>query len=91
MIVTNKNHETAIVIRRDGVNVSFVRLKAGKLGCERMDEAAFRENWHESPYPLPETIERFLEHGRIHGATQEAIKGLTRLQERDRAVIANLF
>ena len=58
MIVTNKNHETAIVIRRDGVNVSFVRLKAGKLGCERMDEAAFRENWHESPYPLPETIER---------------------------------
>lgn len=91
MIVTNQHHETAVVVRRDGQTVSFVRLRAGKLGCERLDEAAFREAWRESPYPLPETIERFLEHGRIHGATQEAIKGLTRLQERDRAVIASLF
>ncbi|GHU32112.1 hypothetical protein AGMMS50256_21660 [Betaproteobacteria bacterium] len=91
MIVTNPQHETAIVVRRDGQTVTFVRLKTGKLGCERTTETMFREAWNESLYPLPETIERFLEHGRINGATQEAIRGLTRLQERDRVVVANLF
>ena len=54
-------------------------------------ETVFRETWRESHYPLQETIERFLEHARIHGCTQEAQKGLIRLQERDRAVVANLF
>jgi hypothetical protein len=91
MIVTNQHHETAIVVRRDGQTVTFVCLRAGKLGCERMTEIMFREAWRESSHPQPDTIERFLEHGRIHGATREAIRGLTRLQERDRAVIANLF
>jgi hypothetical protein len=91
MIVNNQLHETAIVVRRDGQTVTFIRLKTGKLGCEQMTETTFREAWNESPYPLLETIERFLEYGRINGATQEALKGLTRLQERDRAVVANLF
>ncbi|MDR1934489.1 MAG: hypothetical protein LBS49_02700 [Candidatus Accumulibacter sp.] len=91
MIVTNPHHETAIVVRRDGQTVSFIRLKTGKLSCERMTETMFREAWRESSLPLPDTIERFLEHGRIHGATQEAVKGLARLQERDRTVIASLF
>jgi hypothetical protein len=91
MIVSNQHHEVAIVVRRDGQTVCFVRLGAGKLACARMTETTFREAWRESPFPLPDTIERFLEHGRIHGATREAIKGLTRLLERDRAVIASLF
>jgi hypothetical protein len=91
MVVTTPQHETAIVVRRDGQTVVFVRFKAGKLGCERTTEAVFREAWHESHFPLQETIERFLEHGQAHGATQEAIKGLTRLQDRDRTVVANLF
>jgi hypothetical protein len=91
MVVTNSLHETAIVVRRDGQTVVFVRFKAGKLGCERLTETVFREAWHESHYPLQSAIERFLEHGKVHGATQEAIKGLTRLQERDRTVVASLF
>ena len=91
MVIVNQQHETAVVVRRDGRTVVFVRLRKGKLACERVDEAAFRDLWHETPYPLPETIERFLEHGRIHGATQEALKGLTRLLDRDRTVIASLF
>lgn len=91
MVVTNSQHETAVVVRRDGQTVVFVRLKAGRLGCERLTEAMFREAWQESHYPLRETVERFLEHGQAHGSTQEAIKGLTRLQERDRVVVASLF
>ncbi len=92
MVVNNAQDETAIVIRRDGqAAVVFVRLKAGKLACERLTETEFREIWHESLYPQAETIERFLEHARIHGATQEALKGLTKLQERDKLVVANLF
>ena len=91
MVVANQHHETALVIRRDGKTVVLVRLGKRKLACERIDEVRFRAEWHETSYPLQETVERFLEHGRIHGATQEALKGLTRLQERDRTVIASLF
>ena len=92
MVVNNAHDETAIVIRRDGhAAVVFVRLGAGKLNCERLTETQFRETWHESHYPLAETIERFLEHGNIHGCTQEALKGLTKLKERDQTVVANLF
>ena len=74
-----------------GQTVVFVRFKAGKLSCERLMETMFRETWHESQYPLPETIERFLEHARIHGLHPGAQRGLIRLQERDRAVVASLF
>ena len=91
MVISNSQHETAVVIRRDGQTAVFVRLKAGKLSCERLTESAFREIWRESHYPLLETIGRFLDHARIHGCTQEALKGLTRLQERDRTVVASLF
>lgn len=91
MVISNSQHETAVVVRRDGQTVVFVRLKAGRLSCERLTEAAFRGTWHESHFPLQETIERLLEHSRIHGCTQEALKGLTRLQERDRTVVASLF
>jgi hypothetical protein len=91
MIVTNAQHETAIVIRRDGSTAVFVRFKAGKLGCERLTETMFREQWQETPYQLAETVERFLAHGQIHGATQEALKGLEKLQARDRTVVASLF
>lgn len=91
MVVTNPQHETAIVVRRDGQTVAIVRFRQGRLACERLTETMFREAWREAPYPLPETIERFLDHGRVHGCTQEALKGLTRLKERDRTVVANLF
>ncbi len=91
MVISNSQHETAVVVRRDGQTVVFVRFKAGRLSCERLTESVFRVTWHESQYPLQETIERFLEHARIHGCTQDALKGLTRLQERDRTVVASLF
>lgn len=91
MIVTNAQHETAIVIRRDGHTVVFVRFKAGKLACERLTEAMFRNDWQEAHYPLAETLSRFIEHGQMHGITQEALKGLEKLQSRDRAVVSCLF
>ena len=91
MVISNSQHETAVVVRRDGQTAVFVRFKAGRLSCERLTESVFRATWHESQYPLQETIERFLEHARIHGCTQEALKGLTRLQERDRTVVSSLF
>ena len=91
MIVTNTQHETAIVIRRDGMTASFVRFKAGKLNCERMTEAMFREEWHESHYPLPEALSRFFEHIAIHGSTQEVRNGLEKLKARDSHVLTSLF
>jgi len=91
MVVTNSQHETAIVIRRDGKIVVFVRFKAGKLGCERLTEMMFREAWKESQLSLPGTLDRFLEHAETHGCSQEALAGLIRLQERDRPVVASLF
>ncbi len=91
MIVTNSQHETAIVIRRDGQTVVFVRFKAGKLGCERSTEAMFKELWLETHYPLAETLDRFFAHGQSHGCTQEALKGLEKLRTRDRTVLSSLF
>ena len=91
MIVSNDKHETAIVIRRDGQISVFVRLKAGKLSSEREAECVFREQWHEAPFPLMETLERFLEHAQTHGCTQEALKGLEKLKARERYAVADLF
>jgi hypothetical protein len=91
MVVTNIQRETAIVIRRDGETTAFVRFHAGKLACERLTEQQFREQWHETNYALRDALQRFLEHVESHGATQEALKGLLKLQARDSVVVANLF
>ena len=91
MVVINTQHETAIAIRRDGQTAVFIRLKSGKLVCERLTEMQFRQQWQESSYPLQETLIRFLAHADAHGATQEARKGLQKLQDRDRRMVANLF
>lgn len=91
MIVTNAQHQTAIVIRRDGKTVVFVPFKVGKLACERLTEEMFREQWQETHYPLAETLDRFFAHGQTHGCTQEALKGLEKLKARDRNALASLF
>ena len=91
MVVNNAQNETAIVIRRDGRCVVFVRFRAGKLTCERMDESSFRTQWTESPYKLPQTLERFRQHAASEGCTQEAMKGLEKLSTRERNAISSLF
>ena len=91
MVVTNIRHETAIVIRRDGQTAVFVKLNTRKLVCDRLTETQFREQWQEAPSPLVETLQRFLEHAKIHGATPEVRKGLQKLLARDVFVVASLF
>jgi hypothetical protein len=91
MIVNNTQHETAIVIRRDGKTVVFVPFKAGKLTCERLTEAMFRDQWREAAYPLQETLDRFMAHAQTHGCTQEALKGLEKLKARERNAVSSLF
>jgi len=51
----------------------------------------FVSDWRETAYSLANALERFLRHARQRGASREAIKGLTRLEQRDRWVVANLF
>lgn len=91
MIVTNARHDTAIIIRHDGQVAVFVRLRAGKLGCERLPESLFRREWHDARFALIETLDRFLDHAATHGASQEALRGLQRLRARDACVIGSLF
>ena len=91
MIVSNENHETAIVIRRDGQVAVFVRLKAGRLGGGREGGRVFRERGREAPFRLMDTLEPFLEHAQTHGCTQEALKGLEKLKARERNAVASLF
>ena len=91
MIVSNAQHETAIVIRRDSSTAVFVRFKSGKLSCERLAEMHFREQWQENLFPLTDTLDRFFEHINAYGCTQEALKGLEKLRARDRTVVASLF
>ncbi len=91
MIVTNPRHEPAVVIRHDGQTAVFVRLRPGKLGCERLVEPAFRQQWQSSTFPLAQTLELFLAHASLHGASQEALRGLQRLRTRDACVLGSLF
>ena len=91
MIVINSQHETAIVVRRDGQTVVFVRFIAGRLACERATEAEFREQWRETSYPLAETLDRFFLHAQSQGATLEAMRGLEKLRAREQKAIASLF
>jgi hypothetical protein len=91
MLITNPQRETAIVIRRDGQTAVFVKFNPGKLTCERLTETQFREQWQAMDYPLSDALKQFLEHAGSHGATQEALKGLQKLQARDVFVVASLF
>jgi hypothetical protein len=91
MVVTNRNRITAIVIRHDGTQVTLVPMRAGRLSACRMPHENFRARWTQTPYPLASALARFQRHVREHGASQEVVKGLKRLEIRDRWVVANLF
>ena len=91
MIVTNSQHETAIVVRRDGQTAVFVKFNPGRLSCTRLTETQFREQWQEMNYALDEALKQFLDHAHTHGATQEALRGLQKLAARDQHMIASLF
>jgi hypothetical protein len=91
MIVTNRNRTTAVVIRHDGHTVTLVPMKSGKLSACNISHESFSRDWRETAYSLANALERFLRHARQQGASQEVLKGLQRLQQRDRWVVASLF
>lgn len=91
MVVTNRNRTTAIVIRHDGVSVTLVPMKGGKLSARTIPHAKFVSEWRETPYSLNNALERFLRHARRQGASKEVLKGLQQLVKRDRWVVASLF
>lgn len=91
MVVGNRHRETAIVVRRGGGKVVLVTMSAGSLSAVTLKEKKFRDEWHEIDYPFARAIDQFLSHAERRGATQEALKGLTALKERDQVVIAPLF
>lgn len=90
MVVTNSHRTTAIVIRNDGNRVTLVPMCAGKLAAQTMGFGEFRRDWAETGYALDRALDAFLQHAQVQGATGEAFRGLTRLQQRD-ALVASLF
>ncbi len=84
MVVTNAHRTTAIVIRHDGRRVSLVPMKGGRLATRHLERERFEAEWREMDYDLLHALEVFLDHARTRGATQEALKGLEKLAERDR-------
>jgi hypothetical protein len=91
LIVTNRNRTTAIVIRHERNVVTLVPMKSGKLSACNIAHETFVQDWRETAYSLANALERFLRHARREGASQEVLKGLKKLQQRDRWVVANLF
>lgn len=91
MVVTNAHRTTAIVIRHDGRHVTLVPMRGGRLAACRLDREKFDTDWREMDYDLARALDFFLGHAQAQGATQEAMKGLRRLEERDRRVVENLF
>ena len=91
MVVINTQRTTAIVIRNDGFKVTLVPMKGGKLSARAMPIEYFREEWFEIAHPLLRALESFQHHADKRGASCEVVKGLTRLQNRDRWVVASLF
>lgn len=90
MVVTNHHRTTAIVIRNDGAKVTLVPMSSGKLSACTLSFEEFRHDWSETDYSLDRALDAFLHHAAELGATGEASRGLTRLQQRDRFV-ASLF
>ena len=91
MLVIDENRTTAIVIRNDGFSVTLVPLKTGKLSARSIPFAQFRQNWYETSYPLNKALVTFQRHVARRGASGAVIKGLCRLQNRDRWVVDSLF
>ena len=91
MLVIDDNRTTAMVIRNDGFSVTLVPLKGGKLSARSMPFARFRQDWYETGYPLLKALAAFQRHVARRGASDVVIKGLFRLQNRDRWVVASLF
>ncbi|MDO8932291.1 MAG: hypothetical protein Q7U97_07860 [Rhodocyclaceae bacterium] len=86
MVVTNCHRTTAIVIRNARGSVTLVPMKSGRLAAVTLSFAEFLAEWHETPYELPRALDTFLHHAEEQGATAEAVRGLERLQTRDRYV-----
>lgn len=91
MLVIDENRTTAMVIRNDGFNVTLVPLKDGKLSARSISFAQFRQRWYETDYPLAKALAAFQGHVARLGASGVVVKGLIRLQNRDRWVVASLF
>ena len=91
MVVTNDQRSTAIVIRNDGMKVTLVAMKSGKLSAQTVSFTEFRTCWRETGYALALALNTFFSHIMKWGASMEARKGLEKLAARDRFVVANLF
>lgn len=91
MVVINRGRTTAIVIRNDGVRVTLVPMKSGKLSARTMPFSEFRAEWTETGYALPLALTTFLAHVMKWGASLEVARGLEKLAARDRFVVASLF
>jgi len=91
MVVVNPHRTTAIVIRHDGRHVTLVPMKSGRLHATRLARECFDAEWRPMDYDLARALALFLQHAAEQGATREALQGLRRLGERERAVLARLF
>jgi len=91
LVVTNSHRTTAIVVRNAGGKVTLVPMKSGRLVAQTLSFAEFLAEWHEAGYELAKALTCFTLHAQEQGATAEARRGLERLRERDRCVVASLF
>jgi hypothetical protein len=91
VVVVNPRRTTAIVIRHDGRHVTLVPMRSGCLHATRLARECFDAEWRPMDYDLDRALALFLQHAAEQGATREAMQGLRRLGERERAVLARLF
>lgn len=91
MVVMDRARTTAIVIRNDGMKVTLVPMKSGKLSARTVPFSDFRAEWSETGYALSQALTTFLAHVMKRGASLEVVKGLEKLAARDRFVVASLF
>ena len=91
MVVIDHGRNTAIVSRNDGVRVTLVPMKSGKLKARTVPFGQFRTEWRETGYALSQALTTFLTHVMRWGASLEVSRGLEKLAARDRFVVASLF
>lgn len=91
MIVINREHGLAVVIRHDGQKVTLVPMRRGKLMAQRLSVVEFHREWQPCAAPLAHTLETFQLHIASHGASREVVSGLEKLATRDKDVVASLF
>lgn len=78
-VLMDRQRHIAIVVKRSDTHAQLVRVKSGALRLVRVGAKELVEEWSDADYPFDHAVNKLLELGRQHGATEGARLALEKL------------